>query len=46
MPQGGARRQNLGHLTFFYFYFYCMESFNCNNRYYVRVTLSVTSDHG
>ena len=32
MPQGGSRGQNLGHLRFFFcFYFSCVESFNLNN---------------
>ena len=43
MPQGMARGQNLEHLRFFFFFLIWNYSY-LNNRYYLGLTLSVTSD--
>ena len=44
MPGGGARGQNLEHLTFFaLFLFFLVENYlYLNNSYYLGLTLSVT----
>ena len=45
MPWGGARGQNLGHLRIFFSFFFLLWNHSClNNRYYLVVTVSVTSD--